>query len=86
MEYVLAVFSIRTDTVQFNRILNKNRINSTIVETPKAASSSCGISVKFSINDLPRAKQLLSASGTRSFVRFYLVSGYYGNQRIMPIK
>ena len=86
MEYVLAVFSIRTDTIQFNRLLNKNRINSTVVETPKAASASCGISVKFALKDLPIARRILPTSGTKSFVRFFLVTGFYGNMRITPLK
>lgn len=85
MEYILAVFSVRTDTIQFNRLLTKNRVYSTVVETPKAASSSCGISVKFAVKDLPVAKRLLPASGTKSFVRFYLVTGFYGNVRLKPI-
>lgn len=85
MEYVLAVFSVRTDTMQFNRVLKNNRINSTVVETPKSASASCGISVKFATKDLPQAKRLLAVSGTKSFVRFYLVTGFYGNIKLTPL-
>ena len=86
MEYILAVFSVRTDTMQFNRILNKNGISSTVVETPKSASASCGISVKFALKDLNEARRLLTFSGTKSFVRFYLVTGFYGNAKLTPIK
>lgn len=82
----MAVFSIRTDTMQFNNILNKNNIRSSVVETPKSASASCGISVRFDVAQLPRAKQLLKYSGTTSFVRFYMVSGFYGNSRLTPLK
>lgn len=86
MEYILAVFSIRTDTIQFNKILKNNHINSSVVETPKSASASCGISVKFATKDLPKARQLLIVSSTKSFVRFYIVTGFYGNIKLTPIK
>ena len=75
MDYVLAVFSIRT-----------NKIASSVVETPKFASSSCGISVRFAYKDLAKAKSLLASSGTKSFVRFYLVNGMWGNIRVTPLK
>ena len=85
-EYILAVFSIRTSTMQFNRLLQKNGIKSMVVETPKSASASCGISVRFNVNDLSLAKSILVSSGIRSFVRFYHVSGLYGGVRISPIR
>ena len=86
MDYVLAVFSIRTDTVLFNKILQKNGVASSVVETPKFASASCGISVRFAYKDLAKAKSLLASSGTKSFVRFYLVNGMWGNIRVTPLK
>ena len=85
MEYVLAVFSIRTDTIQFNKVLTKNKIYNSVIETPKSASSSCGLSVKFALKDLPKARQLLIVSGAKSFVRFYRISGMYGNVRLTPL-
>jgi hypothetical protein len=86
MEYVLAVFSLRTDTIQFNYFLNKNRIKSSVVETPKSASASCGISVKFPAEDLPIVRRLMPLSGARSFVRFYLVQGMYGRYNLTPLR
>lgn len=86
MEYYIAVFSLRTDTMQFNSLLNRNRIRSTIVETPKSASASCGISVKFSAHDLPIVQKLLAVSGTKSFVKFYKVSGMFGRTTVSPLR
>lgn len=85
MEYIIAVFSIRTDTMNFYNFLNRNRINCTIIETPKQVSASCGISVKFATIDLPVARRLLPQSGAKSFIRFYMVSGFYGRQKLTPI-
>ena len=86
MEYVIAAFSVRTDTVLFNKILQKNGVVSSVVETPKFASASCGISVRFAYAHLAKAKGLLATSGTKSFVRFFLVNGTYGNIRVTPLK
>lgn len=86
MEYILAIFTLRTDTMYFNKLLNKNKIHSSVVETPKAASASCGLSVKLATKDLSSAKQILQKSGILSFVRFYLVTGFYGNLRLTPLK
>lgn len=86
MEYVLAVFTLRTDTMQFNSFLLRNRIKSTVVETPKSASASCGISVKFAYKDFAVVKRIMPASGTKSFVRFYLLNGRFGSQILTPIK
>ena len=84
MNYYIAVFSIRTDTIWFNRYLNKNGISSSIVETPKMATASCGISVKIPSNYLEKGKILLNKSGIRSFIGFYSVNSFYG--RVMPIR
>lgn len=86
MTYFIAVFSIRTDTVQFYAFLNKNGVPASIVETPKGATASCGISVKFSGTYINKVRKLLFQSGIRSFVSFYLVSGIYGRTTLTPIK
>ena len=85
-EYIIAVFSIRTSTMQFNKLLSQNGIRSVVVETPKSASASCGISVRFDVKNLPLARELLMNSGIKNFVRFYHVSGYFGGLRISPIR
>ena len=84
-EYIIAVFSIRTSTIQFDKLLKKNGVKSLIVETPKSASASCGISVRFDVKNFQKAKEILAHSGIKNFVRFYHVSGLYGSLRISPI-
>lgn len=83
--YVIAVFSVRTSTMQFNAILARNRIKSLIIETPKSASASCGISVRFDVENLGKAKELLLQGGIKNFVRFYLVENFFGNTQIRPL-
>lgn len=69
----------------FSNILQKNGVKSSVVETPKSASASCGISVRFDVASLGKARQLLSGSGVKSFVRFYMVTGFYGNSKLTPL-
>ena len=84
-EYFLAVFSVRTSTLQYNAILQKNGIRSVIVETPKFASASCGISVRFPTIKFDIAKELLKKSGIKNFVAFYYVSTRFGKTMLTKI-
>jgi len=85
MGYILAVFAVRTETMQFYNMLKRAGINAMIVETPKSLQASCGISVKLMQNDFSRANNILRTSNMRSFVRFYLVNGTFGRRTITPI-
>ncbi|HAJ77688.1 MAG TPA: hypothetical protein DCO89_01290 [Clostridiales bacterium] len=84
-DYIIAVFSLRTSTMQFNSALNRGGVKSLVIETPKAASASCGISVRFDIKNLERAKDILKQSGIKNFVRFYRVSFMYNQTRLTPV-
>lgn len=86
MNYVLAVFSVRTDTMQFYNLLSRAGINAVVVETPKALSVSCGISVKFSKSDFVKARNILTKAKIGSFVRFYAISGFLGQKTYSPIR
>lgn len=84
-DYILVIFSVRTSTMQFNMLLQKNGIRSVIVETPKSASASCGISVRFSAKYFDFAKELLKKSGIKNFVAFYYVSTRFGKTMLTKI-
>ena len=83
--YAIAVFSVRTSTLQFNSVLVKNGVKSLIIETPKAVSASCGICVRFDISSIKRAKDLLERSEINNFVRFYVVENIWGSSRIRVV-
>ena len=85
-EYILAVFSLRTSTMQFFSLLKKNNVRCFIVETPKSASASCGISVRFEIESLAVAKRILETGIIKNFVRFYVVSQRFNQVVLNPIK
>ena len=84
-EFIIAVFSLRTSTMQFNTLLGRNGVKSLIIETPKSASASCGISVRFDVKNLERAKEILQHSGIKNFVRFYRVNFFQNQTRLTPI-
>lgn len=84
-EYILAVFSVRTSTIQFSTMLNRGGVNNLIVETPKRLTTSCGVSVKFSAKNFGRAKGILMNSGIKNFVRFYYVKVFNGSTNISPL-
>ncbi len=81
MNYIIASFSSRNETLSFARLLNRNGINSGIINTPSQISGkSCSISVKFQSNALALAQKLVNQSYFQSFHGFYIV--YYQNGRM----
>ena len=85
MDYALAVFRARNETITFANLLKSYGVNVMIVTTPRQINVSCGISVRFSYNDLETAKNLLSRRRFDSFGGFYLVKQSGANLRIAPI-
>lgn len=85
MEYCLAVFLTRTSTMQFASLLNRGGVKSVVIETPKAISASCGVSVRFDVKNLEKAKEILKNSGIKNFVRFYYVSDFFGRVSLTPV-
>lgn len=85
MEYVIAVFSVRTQTIMFNNALQSNGIKSGIIDTPKQANLSCGISVKFLKRDFERVKRFLNRNFD-SFKGFYEIKYLYNKIVVYPLK
>ena len=74
MQFAIAVFKSRNDTLLFANLLRNNGVMTAIVNTPKEAGQACGISVKFPIESLPIAKGLLSLRRVASFAGFFKVT------------
>lgn len=85
MGYILAVFSVRTETLSFYNMLTRAGINALVIETPKSLQASCGISVKFAQTGLIVAKNILKTGNFKSFVRFYAMNGTFGKRIIIPL-
>lgn len=74
MQYTLAVFRARNETLSFATLLRSYKIKAQIVNTPRKINVSCGISVKFSFLDQPTAQMLLSRRKFETFVGFFNVN------------
>lgn len=85
MSYILAVFSVRTETMSFYNMLKRARINAMIVETPKIIQASCGISVKFIQADFLKVKNLMALNYLKNSVRYYVLNGTFGRTNITPL-
>ena len=72
MKYVIAVFSSRSETLSFANYLKKFGYPNAIVSTPKVASRSCGISVKFRYEDFENVKKMVSSLRFSTFMGFYM--------------
>ncbi len=85
MLYILAVFKSRSETLYFANMLKNNGIAVSIINTPRAVSDACGISVKLSPKYLEQAKRYLSIRRFQSFVGFYSVALRNGFQDVRKL-
>lgn len=74
MEYLLAVFRARTDTVSFANLLSSYGEKVQVINTPRQVNVSCGISVKMDNTSLSKAKEILRRRRFDSFGGFFYVS------------
>lgn len=85
MEYVIAVFSVRTETLMYNNYLQRLGISSTIINTPKEAHTSCGICVRCPIFALETIKKT-NFKSYNSFVGLFKYKKSMYGVLVTPIK
>lgn len=73
MEYMIAVFRARTETINFASLLRSYGVNVTIINTPRQINVSCGISVKFNPAYKEKAREVISRRKFDTFAGFYLI-------------
>ena len=71
MQYVIAVYRSRNVTMQAYNFLTQHGVVAALISTPRSVNVGCGLSVKFSVDVLPRVRATLSAAET--FVGFFAV-------------
>lgn len=74
MNFILAVFKSRNETLYFFNMFKNKRILAQIINTPKEVGQTCGICVKFSENSLAIAQSFLQIKPFRSFYGFFRVN------------
>lgn len=72
MNYVISVFSSRSETLSFANFLRRQGIACGVVQTPKEAGRTCGLSVKFRYEDFAMVKGLFGGLRFMSFQGFFL--------------
>ena len=84
MEYMIATFRARTETINFANILRSYGVNVMIISTPRQINVSCGISVRFNPAYEGKAKEILARRRFDSFGGLYLAK--YTGGRVDFIK
>lgn len=85
MEYTIAVFRARNETITFANLLRSYGVNVMVVSTPRQINVSCGISVRFNNENLETAKNLLARRRFDSFGGFYLIKQIGANLKAIPV-
>lgn len=82
MQFIIAVFTSRNETLYFANLFRNNRIYVDIINTPKEAGQACGISVKFDERLLPIAKNLIRTRPFKAFYGFFRVTNIGNNRKV----
>lgn len=85
--FYIAVFRSQTQTYAFKSLLESYGINASVIQTPRQAEVSCGLSVKFMYGQLDNAKAILQRRSFSSFVGIFLVKDFgNGVTRVMQVR
>ncbi len=86
MDYYLALFSNRTETLDFADKCKCNRIECNVIATPKGVGSSCGICLKIFARHFQYAIKIFKMQNYVTFNSFYVAryngKGDYNLERI----
>lgn len=84
MNYILAVFTSRSQTMLFYNKLKAKHVACSIINNPKATNVTCGICVKFYAYNLSKAREILNNNMT-GFAGFYSYSDNFGVINVKPL-
>ena len=82
LKYLIAAFRSRNQVMVFYEILMSYHIKAKIINTPRGATVSCGLSVRFDHSDFVSVKQVLLRRNFDAFAGFYEVF-LIGNNQIV---
>lgn len=84
MNYILAVFTSRSQTMLFYNKLKAKNVACSIINNPKATNITCGICVKFYASGLSMARAILNNNMT-GFAGFYKYTDNFGRVNVSPL-
>ena len=85
MEYIVAAFRSRSETIKFYDYLRSYGANVEIINTPKEAGVGCGLSVKISPEILYAVKKAAASFPARSFAGFFLIKTAGGKRYVKSV-
>ena len=71
MRTILAIFRSRSETLSFANILKSYGVGVSIINTPRSANVSCGVSASFSASGLDYARNIVARRNFFSFAGFF---------------
>ncbi len=85
MRYYIAAFRSRNQTMVFSQILSSYNIKNRIINTPRMATVSCGLSVRFEEKDLSYVRQVLARRNFSGFAGLFMVVQNGVNQVVSKV-
>ena len=87
MTYIIVAFSSRSYAMQAQQIFARRGIPVTVINTPREADGSCGLSVRADIRHRAAVMQTISSTILRGGVKTVLLMGYdrYGRKIVEHI-
>ena len=74
MQYAIVTFRSRNQTARIYDVFCANGVPAKIINTPREANVGCGISIRFDMSYLGRAKMLVNRYPQSSFVGFFKIT------------
>lgn len=77
---VVTTFDSTHQALRFEKTLKENNIKLIVMPVPREISASCGLSVKFQINELERVRELVASSEivVKSYYEIIIENGKRG--------
>jgi len=82
--YAIIVFRSRTETMKFSQLLRSYGVRNSVINTPRQASVSCGISVKVELKYVDTARNILLRRRFDSYGGIYRIYEGSGGVVVEP--
>ena len=78
MKNIIIVARTRTYLYSIQKILNRNEVDTIIINTPKSLGSTCGLSLKTNIHNLFRIRKIFDYYEIEGLIGVFIESNNYG--------
>ena len=83
-EMYIISFNSTHQAIKCDKIFGKNEIDYTVLPTPREITQSCGISIKFSIENIDNIKEIVNQNQIE-YKGMYKISKQDGNKQVEEI-